>query len=762
MSNVAALFAQALALHQAGRLADAENFYKQVLALNGKDLDTLNNLGTLYLQHGRIEEGIRLTTRSLEIKPDQPYAHMNLGNALQDLKRIDEALTSYNRAIVQMPDLAQAYYNRGNALSGLKRLEEALADYDRASALKSDYVQAYYNRGNVLKELARLEEALASYDRAIALKPDFVEAYNNRCYTLKELKRVDEALADCDRVIVLKPASAEAHFNRGNALRELHRLDEAVASYNRAIALTPDYADAYNNLGNSLRELKNLDDALACYERVIAISPNRADAYNNRGNVLQALNRYDEAVSSYDRAMAIKPDLPNLTGAWLHSRMHCCEWNDLDNACARLIHTIELGEKASTPFFFLAIPSSPALQQRCARIFIDDDHSASTVPLWRGERYDHDRIRIGYFSADFHNHATAHLMAELFERHDRSRFEIIGFSFGPPADDAWRQRLATAFDRFFDVRNRSDKEIAALARELEIDIAVDLKGHTQDARIGVFAFHPAPIQVSYLGYPGTLGANYIEYLIADHTLIPEDHQQYYDEKIVYLPHSYQANDSTKVISDKPFSRIELGLPEYGFVFCCFNNLYKITPDLFDIWMRLLCTIEGSVLWLLEGNVTAVNNLRLEAEKRGVSPDRLVFAPRMELAGHLARHRQADLFLDTFYYNAHTTASDALWAGLPVLTCLGGTFAGRVAGSLLKAVGLPELITRSREEYESLAIELASNAPRLAEIKTRLAENRMTHPLFDTAQFTRHIEGAYMNMYERYQAGLPPEHIDVVA
>jgi predicted O-linked N-acetylglucosamine transferase (SPINDLY family) len=762
MPNVAALFARALAFHQAGRLGDAETFYKQVLALNGKDLNTLNNLGTLYLQHGRLEEGVRLTARSLEIKSDQPYAHMNLGNGLKDLKRFDEALASYDRAIALKPDLAQAYYNRGNALSELKRLEEALADYGRAIVLKPDYAEAYYNRGNVLKELQRLDEALASYDRAITLRPNFAEAYYNRGGTLKELKRVHEALADCDRVIVLKPASAEAHFNRGNALKELNRLDEAVASYNRAITLRPDYADAYNNLGNSLRDLKNLDDALACYNRVIAIDPDNADAYNNRGNVLQSLHRYDEAVSSYDRAIAIKPDLPYLVGSWLHSRMHCCQWNDLDNAYVKLILAIELGKKASTPFFFLAIPSSPALQQRCARVFIDDDHSASTVPLWGGERYDHDRIRIGYFSADFHNHATAHLMAELFERHDHSRFEIIGFSFGPPADDTWRQRLVNAFDRFFDVRTRSDKEIAALARELEIDIAVDLKGHTQDARIGVFAFHPAPIQVSYLGYPGTIGANYIEYLIADHTLIPEEHQQYYNEKIVYLPHSYQANDSTKVISDKPISRVELGLSEHAFVFCCFNNIYKITPDLFDIWMRLLRTVEGSVLWLLEGNVTAVNNLHLEAEKRGVSPDRLVFAPRMELADHMARHRQADLFLDTFYYNAHTTASDALWAGLPVLTCLGGTFAGRVAGSLLKAVGLPELITRSHEEYETLAIELASNAPRLAEIRTRLAKNRLTHPLFDMARFTHHIEEAYKKVYERYQAGLPPEHIDIVA
>jgi predicted O-linked N-acetylglucosamine transferase (SPINDLY family) len=353
-------------------------------------------------------------------------------------------------------------------------------------------------------------------------------------------------------------------------------------------------------------------------------------------------------------------------------------------------------------------------------------------------------------------------MAELFERHDRSRFEIIGFSFGPPANDIWRQRLKKAFDRFFDVRTRTDKEIAALAREWEIDIAVDLKGHTQDARIGMFALRPAPVQVNYLGYPGTLGADYMDYLIADSMLIPQEHQPYYNEKIVYLPHTYQTNNSTKVISDRPFSRAELGLPDDAFVFCCFNNSFKITPDLFDIWMRLLQAVPGSMFWLLEGNTGVGRNLRLEAGKRGVSADRLVFAPPMELADHLARLRQADLFLDTFYCNAHTTASDALWAGLPVLTSLGNTFAGRVAASLLKAIGLPELITPSHAEYEALALELATQPGRLACLRRKLALNKTTHPLFDTARFTRHLEAAYLRMHERSRAGLPPDHIVVEA
>jgi predicted O-linked N-acetylglucosamine transferase (SPINDLY family) len=693
--NPTALLAQALSLHQAGRLGEAEILYKQILAMDGSHVNALTYLGTIHLQRGNRQECIRLIGRSLEIDPNQPNAYVNQGNALKDLKRLAEALASYDRAIALKPDFAQAYCNRGNALQDLKRLDEALASYDRAIALKPDFTQVYYNRGNVLQDLRRPDEALASFDRLIALKPDF----------------------------------AQAHCNRGIVLQDLQRLDEALASYDRAIALKPDFAQAYFN----------------------------------RGNALQDLKRNDEAVASYARAIAIKPDLPYAFGFWLHSMLRCCDWADFDAACTKLTNAIDLDEKVSAPFPLLAISFSPARQLHSARILIHDKYPASSTPLWRGERYAHDRVRIGYFSSDFGDHPVSHLIAQLIESHDRAQFEIIGVSFGPPTNNTWRRRLEKAFDRFFDVRTRTDPEIAALARELEIDIAVDLNGHTKSARTGIFALRPAPVQVNYLGYPGTLGADYMDYLIADHTVIPREHQQYYDEKIVYLPDCCQVNNSTKEISDRPFSRAELGLPDGAFVFCCFNNSYKITPDLFDIWMRLLHAVDGSVLWLSEGNATAARNLRREAEQRGVAPDRLVFAPRLDsLADHLARYRQADLFLDTFYYNAHTTASDALWAGLPVLTCLGDTFAGRVAASLLQAIGLPELITRRHADYEALALELATQPERLAALRRKLAANRTTQPLFDAARFTRHIEAAYLKMQERYQAGLVPDHIVVEA
>jgi predicted O-linked N-acetylglucosamine transferase (SPINDLY family) len=377
------------------------------------------------------------------------------------------------------------------------------------------------------------------------------------------------------------------------------------------------------------------------------------------------------------------------------------------------------------------------------------------VPLWRGERYAHDRIRIAYLSADFHDHAVMHLMAGLFEQHDRSQFDVVAVSFGPDPSTDTRARLKDAFERFIDVRHLRDDEIAKLLRDLETDIAIDLKGFTDDARTGIFAFRPAPIQVNYLGYPGTMGAPYIDYIIVDPIVVPHDQRLAYAEKIVYLPHCYQVNDAKRLIAERTPTRSEATLPETGFVFCSFNNNYKITPTMFDVWMRLLRDIDGSVLWLFEGNAAAPVNLRREAANRGVAPERLVFAPKVPLADHLARHRLADLFLDTQPWNAHTTASDALWAGLPLLTCIGTTFAGRVAASLLEAVGLPELVTRTLSEYQTLALQLAGEPSLLAGIKQRLSDNRHVFPLFNTDRSRRHIEAAYSEMYARHRRGEAP-------
>jgi len=435
--------------------------------------------------------------------------------------------------------------------------------------------------------------------------------------------------------------------------------------------------------------------------------------------------------------------------------MHCCDWRGRNEELGRLVSAIRAGKRSAAPFVTLSISDSPQDHLLCSRIWVRDKCPASPVPIWKGEHYRHDRIRVAYLSADFHEHAMAYCLAGLFEAHDRGRFDTTAVSIGPDAPGRMRARLERAFDRFIDVRQRADQEVARVLRELEIDIAVDLNGFTADGRTRIFAFRAVPVQVSYLGYPGTMGADYIDYVLADRFVIPEQQFSCFTEKVVYLPDTYQVNDSKRVIADRTPTRAEAGLPERGFVFCSFNNSYKISPMVFDAWMRLLGNVEGSVLWLVDTGTTAVRNLREEAAARGVARDRLVFAPKVRHEDYLARHRLADLALDTLPYNGHATTSDALWAGLPVLTCLGTTFAGRVAASVLNAIGLNELITHTLGEYEALALDLATNRERLAGIRSKLEENRATYPLFDTDRFRRHIEAAYTTMWERQQKGEPP-------
>ncbi len=483
--------------------------------------------------------------------------------------------------------------------------------------------------------------------------------------------------------------------------------------------------------------------------------PGYADAHTNRGNALGALKRDLEALESYSRALAIDPSADFLYGTWLHAKMRVCDWRDVDHAFRELDARIAAGARASPPFPVLAVPASAARQADAARAWAHARFPAQPVPAFTAPAHADGRIRIGYFSANFHEHAMGRLLVELFERHDRSRFELCAFSFGPDTGDALRSRIRAAFDRFVDVRGRSDRDVAALARSWGIDVAVDLMGYTQDGRPGIFAHRAAPVQASYLGYPGTSGAACIDYLVADRVLVTAEQRAHVTESVVFLPGSYQVNDTRRAVDAPASDRRSSGLPEDAFVFCCFNNNYKITPGTLDAWAAILREVQGSVLWLLQDNPWAAANLRTEASRRGIDPGRLVFAPRVTPQAHLARHALANLFLDTLPYNAHTTASDALWAGLPVLTCLGDTFAGRVAGSLLHAVGLPELVHEDIEGYVAHAVELARSPGKLAALADKLASARASAPLFDTPRFARHIEAAYLAMVERHRAGSAP-------
>jgi predicted O-linked N-acetylglucosamine transferase (SPINDLY family) len=679
-----------------------------------------------------------------------------LGIAAGQRGQAQAAVGLLNRAIALNPHHAAAYADRGIALHSLGRLEEALASLDQALALQPDSAQALHCRGVVAQDLRRREAALVA-------RPDDAEALNRRGITLRNLQRLDDALTSFDQALSVRPDYGDALNNRAITLQGLGRLEEALVSYDQALAITPGSADLLYNRGIALQRLNAHDDALASYDQALAINPNHVDALLNRGNVLADLKHFGQALKSYAQALSIRPDHPDLFGTWLITKMMVCDWKGLDTAFHDLAAGIEAARRITPPLVPIATPLSLRLQRLCAELYAQDkfpphDDFPCSSPMPRS-----DRLRVAYFSADFHRHPVAYLTAGLFEAHDRTRFELIAFSFGPAATGPMRTRLAAAFDRFIDVRDKSAAEIALVARTLGIDIAVDLMGYTVNSRTEIFARRAAPVQVNYLGYPGTMGTSYMDYIIADATVIPAEHATYYAEKIARLPHSFQANDSGREVATTVAARPAAGLPEHGFVFCNFNHCYKINPDDFEIWMSLLRSVEGSVLWLAGSNAEAEYNLRKEAEARHVSPDRLIFKKRTALfSDHLAELQLADLFLDSCWFNAHTTASDALWAGVPLLTRLGETYASRVAASLLRAIGLPELVTVTREDYADLALELARAPQRLGTIRERLARNRLTQPLFDTALFARHIEAAYTAMWQRHQAGLPPEDITVAA
>jgi protein O-GlcNAc transferase len=713
---------RALALHRQGQLAEAERLYRQILRTNPGHFDALRLLGVIRFQHNAYQESADLLAAALRQNPRSAEVLSNLGLCLARLGRHEEAVGCHDRALAIDPGFVEALNNRGVALYEMQRFADALASHERALAMRPDHADAHYNRGNALHGLKRIAEALASYDKALAIRPSHAEALNNRGAVLRDLKRFEEALASCDKALAIKPDNAEMHSNRANTLRDLRRFDEALAGYDRVLAIRADYVEALYNRATTLREMR----------------------------------RYAQAIADLERVLQIRPDYPYALGQLIYARMHCCDWRMRAPELARLGAEIQAGRRVSFPFILLSLSASSAEQRRCAEIYAENRYPASPVPIWRGERYRHDRIRVAYLSADFRDHAVSYLLAGLFERHDRARFETIAIDFTPDAASKMRPRVLGAFDHVIDVRARSDGEVARLIREREVDIAVDLMGFTQDSRTAILALRPAPVQVNYLGYAGTMGARYIDYIIADRVVVPDSEHRHYGEKVVALPDTFMGSDCTRAIAERTPSRAELSLPQRGFVLCSFNNSYKIAPQMFDIWMRLLRAVEGSVLWLSQANDIAAGNLRREAQARGVEPDRLIFASRTARPeDHLARLRAADLFVDTLPYNAHTTASDALWAGLPIVTCLGTTFAGRVAGSLLMAIGLPELVTHTLADYEALALRLPGDPQRLAALRDMLARNRQTHALFDTDRFRRHIEAAYTTMWERTQRGEPP-------
>ena len=717
-----ALLQQASKLQQAGQYVDAARVYADVLRGQPGNFDALFQLGNIYLLGKHFAEAEKL------------YAAAAQGNS-------------------QSADL---FYNRGCALLSLSRHEDALGAFAHALAIRPNSIEARNNRGVALLAVKRYKEAIASFDRVLAERPGVAVVLNNRATALLGLLRPEEAIADADIVLRENSNDAQALYNRGAGLMILGRHKEALPHFDKALSINANFADALTYRGIARAVFNRHEEALTDYNAALAIKPGDIEILYNRATSLWVLKRFEEVIPDCEQVLKTNPNFKYARGILLQGRLQCCDWNGLTENKARMAADLRGGSWTPNPLQSVLLFDSPESLQQSARRWVAAECVPSTKPLWRGERYRHGRIRIGYMSGDFRLHAVALLIAGVFEHHDKSRFETTAISIGPNDNSPMRRRLEAAFDRFVDVTEQTDAEAADLLRDMQLDILVDLSGFTLHARTSILARRPAGIQVNYLGFPGSMGAPYIDYIIADRTVIPESHQPFFDEKVAYLLHTYLPNDATRAIAERTLCRAEAGLPETGFVFGTFNDLIKITPEMFSIWMRLLEQVAGSVLWQARANPTAIRNLRREAEARGIAGERIVFAPHVYAPEeHLARLRLADLFLDTLPYNAHATACDALWVGVPMVTLMGRSFAGRVGASLLNAVGLPELIAHSPAEYEALALKLARDCAAHAAVKAKLAANRGTYPLFDTARFTRTLEAAYLAMWERHQRGEPP-------
>jgi protein O-GlcNAc transferase len=742
------------------RPAAAAMSYDRAIALRPDYADAHHNRAGVMCDLGRHQEAIAGYDMAIALRPDDVRFHFGRARALASIGKFDAAIASFNCAVVLRPQKVDLRYERGLTLSALGRHQEALGEFDIVLAKEPDDAAALNRRGIALLELGRFDDADASFLRAIALCPDDAGALDNRGVLLQKLRRFEEALDLHDHALAIRPDDVAFLHHRGDALQGLQRHLEAIVTYDRALDIKPNDHGLLMKRGAAFNDVKLYLEAVAGLDAAIEQAPDFAQAHCHRGTALKGMAFLPEALASFEKALAIDDAVPCAFDGYADCAVNMCDWTRTAQVEVELQEHIAAKKTIIAPFTLLAYGVTPALQLAAARTYLDGQFGNSPAPMRGGTRRHHDRLRIAYLCDDFSEYAASARMAELFARHDRSKFDVTGIALGSDEAADTSTQIAATFDRLHDVRDLGDRDAARLINELEIDIAVDLMGYGRNGRPGILWRRPAPVQVSYLGHPGTMGTDFVDYIIADAVVAPPGEDRFYAEKVVRLPDCCQVNDSRRPISKLTPTRMEEGLPEHSFVFCCFNDNYMITAAVFDIWMRLLATINGSVLWLRRDHDGAADNLRGAAAARGVDPARLVFADRIAPADHLARHRLADLCLDTLPCNGQTACGDALWAGLPVLTCSGGAFAGRISASMLQSIGLPELVTTSLTDYGALALWLAQDPALLAEIRTRLAENRLSCPLFDTDLSRRHIESAYLAMWRRRQRGEAPKSFAV--
>ncbi len=757
--NVQALYNRGTALQELRRYAEALAAFDQALEIAPGFAAALNNRGAVLMYLRRPAQALENFDKALALAPQSADTLSNRANALRELKRLDAALQSVDAALALVPAHGEAFNNRGNILRDMQRPSEALASFDQALAIQPANPQFLCNRGVVMLDQKNFGPALEEFDKALGLEAGHVPSLYNRGHALRGLQRLGEAMAAYASVLAIDPHHADAFASRGDVLRETGHLPEALQSYDWALAIAPNNVADLNNRASILQHLGRLEEALECYDKALAIDPGFVDALYNRGNLLWLkFRRFAQARRDLERAAQIDPHYDYLKGDLLHLRMQQADWRDLEAQIAALIAGVREGKHIARPFIFQPVCDEPRDLQTASVLYAAHRYPPA-AQVTRGQN-NSSKIRVGYVCDAFREQATSFLAAGLYEAHDKDRFELFAFDTGWDDASLLRRRMETAFGKFIDVSRLTDKNAAEKIAAMGIDILVNLNGYFGTERMGIFAHRPAPVQVNYLGFPATLGAPYMDYILADQTVIPAQELQFYNEQVVWLPDTYQVNDRARPIAQTLPGRAENGLPENGFVFCNFNNIYKLTPAMFAVWMDILRRTEGSVLWLLESNREFPGHLKEAAARHGVAAERLVFAPAAAPADHLARMTLADLFLDGVPYNAHTTASDALWAGLPLLTCRGNAFAGRVAASLLGAIGLPELVAADMDAFVELALVLAADPQKLSAIRQKLAANRLTTPLFDTGRFARHIERAYETMVETARRGMPAQSFSV--
>ena len=686
--------------------------------------------------------------------------HSNLVRAFDLLKKNDfiNAKVIYENILSVDKKNFDALFFLAVILINFKNYKKAKDLLEQVVLIKPNFADAYNNIGICLEKLNDLDGAIKNYNLAISNKPNFAEAHNNIGVVFQKLRNFDQAILQYKKAITYKNLYLDAYINLANLFKETKQFEEAIKNYDLAINLNPKLAEVYNNKGNALKEIRKFEEAIKNYDLAINLNPNFAEAYFNTATALQDIKNFEKAVLYFEKALLLDKEIPFCKGYLLHAKMLCCNWSGLNELYKEIYNDVEKNRYSATPFGYQAICDDESNLQKCAQLYSSKRFPEIKNNLFSKKVSKNKKIKIGYLCGEFREQATSILMTEVWEKHNKEDFEIIAFDSGWDDKSLRRNRIINAFDKFIDISKVSDLDAAKIIYKEQIDILINLNGFFGTGRPVVFSYRPAGIQINYLGFPGTIGSKYIDYILCDQTVVPPESKKFYNEKIIYLPDSYQANDTKRNISDKKFLREELSLPKESFVFCCFNNNYKITPNMFDVWARLLKKIDNSVLWLIDGNSEATENLKKEAKIRNIDVSRLIFAKRMKLEDHLARHKNADLFLDTLPYNAHTTASDSLWAGLPVLTCLGKAFPGRVAASLLKSLNLPELITYSENEYISKAEELALNPEKLTLIKNKLDTNKFSQPLFNTELFCRNLESAFKIIFEKYSLGLETEDI----